>query len=177
MAETIKRLFIKHREIFLYIIFGVVTTAVNWVVYAVMVRILHVDLSAVSDANVVWEMFTGSAGKSLTALFISNLTAWAAGVAVAFITNKIWVFESRVRSVGGIAREFVLFVGTRVFSGLFEWFGTPLLVILGMSQKLFGVEGFPAKILISVLVVILNYVLSKLLVFRKKKHGATEISE
>lgn len=168
MKDKIKNLIVKYKEIITYIIFGVVTTAVNWVVYSIMVRVFNIDLSTVSDNNVIWEMFTGKSGSSLTLLLVSNLIAWVAGVIVAFVTNKIWVFESKEKSVKGVIKEFGLFVGSRIVSGVFEWFGQPLLVMLGMNQTLFGIAGFPAKIVISVIVVILNYVFSKLLVFRKK---------
>ena len=57
----------------------------------------------------------------------------------------------------------------RMFSGVFEIIGPEVLMSAGMRQQLFGIKGFVAKIVISVLVIIMNYVLSKLLVFRNKK--------
>ena len=169
MTEKVKALFKKYQEIISYLFFGVVTTLVNWVVYALMVRLLQVDLSAVeSTDNVVFSLFTGSSGRSLTLLFVANLTAWVVSVLVAFVTNKLWVFDSKTWKIGTVLRELWEFVASRLFTGLFEWFGIPALVMLGLKQSLFGIEGFWAKALVSVLVVVLNYVFSKFIVFRKK---------
>ena len=63
-------------------------------------------------------------------------------------------------------------MASRLATGVIEWFGPLLLFKVGLDQDLFGVKGFVAKIVCSVLVVILNYVFSKLLVFTKKKKGA-----
>lgn len=177
-AKKIKELCIHYKEIILYIIFGIVTTVVNWLVYAFMVKIMGVDLSAFTsdgvikmlfDKSVDFSVFVAENGNQLTALFVSNLVAWVAGVIVAFITNKIWVFESRIKSFGGILKELSLFTASRLITGVIEWFGLPIVIMLGLNQTLFGVEGFLAKIIISIIVVILNYIFSKLLVFKKKK--------
>lgn len=168
---------VKYRELILYIIFGVVTTVVNWIVYALMVRLLKVDLSSFTADGVIrmllqktikFSEFVATNGKQLWALFIANLIAWVAGVAVAFVTNKIWVFESHIKSFHGVMKELGLFVGSRLVTGIIEWFGLPLVIMLGMNQTLFGVQGFFAKVLISVIVVILNYIFSKLIVFKNK---------
>lgn len=168
MQEKLKRLLVRYREPLLYLIFGAVTTLVNWTVYTCLVFALKVDLSAVGETDVLREMLKGEAGRELRTLFICNFVAWAAAVLAAFVTNKLWVFASRVRSFRGVAKEFFLFVGSRVFSGSLEWFGPSLLVMAGIRQKLLGVEGFSAKLIVSVVVIVLNYVLSKLLVFREK---------
>ena len=60
-------------------------------------------------------------------------------------------------------------MSARLLTGIIEMAGVPLLVKLGMDQKIFGVKGMMAKVVVSVLVVILNYVLSKLVIFRKKE--------
>ena len=65
-------------------------------------------------------------------------------------------------------REFLLFVAARIFTGPIEWVGVPLLVSLGLDQKLFNVEGFFANLICMAIVVVLNYVFSKLVIFRKK---------
>ena len=103
---------------------------------------------------------------------VSNVIAWIAAVIFAFITNKLWVFESKSWVPKVAAREFVSFVVSRLATGVIEWFGPLLLFKIGLDQDLFGVKGFVAKIVCSVLVVILNYVFSKLLVFTKKKKSA-----
>ena len=91
-----------------------------------------------------------------------------AGVVFAFVTNKIWVFESKSWKPSVALKEFWLFVLARLITGVLEWFGVPLLVAAGLNQPLFGVDGFVAKLVVSVVVVILNYVFSKLIIFKNK---------
>ncbi len=175
--KKIAELCVYYKEILLYIVFGVVTTLVNWLVYSLMVSLLDVNLSGFSTDTVVtalfgngdFHAFAAENSKQLGALFVANFVAWTAGVIVAFITNKIWVFNSRVKTAGGVIKELLLFTASRLITGVIEWFGLPLVILFGLNQTVFGVEGFLAKIIISVIVVILNYVFSKLLVFKRKK--------
>lgn len=133
------------KEIFSYIFFGVMTTVVNWVVYTALVK---------------------GAGAGIT---VSNTLAWIAAVIFAFVTNKLWVFESKSFKPSVVSREFVSFIASRAVTGALEIFGVPLLVKLGLDQKIFGIDGAISKIIVSVAVIILNYVFSKIIVFRKKK--------
>lgn len=144
--KKIQELFVKYKEIIMYLIFGVGTTAVNWVIYTVLVAF----------GNVV----------NLT---LANIIAWVGAVAFAYITNKLWVFESKSWSPKVVWKELGMFLGARIFSGIFEIGLFPVLVWLGMNQAIFGVEGMLAKVVISVLVIVLNYIFSKLLVFKKKE--------
>lgn len=170
MLEKIKLLFNKYKEIILYIVFGVVTTVTNWIVYAVTVKIMGVDLSSVKvEGNIIYTVFHGSSGKNITLLFIANIIAWLAAVAVAFVTNKLWVFNSKSWKPLTVIKELGSFVSGRIATGLLEWFGIPALVLAGMNQSLFGIEGFPAKVIVSVIVVVVNYFFSKFIVFRNKK--------
>ncbi len=163
--EKIKALFLKYKEIIMYIIFGVLTTLVNWVVYWVLMKAFG---SAVGNEEILFTVF----GKEITVnylfIFIANFVAWVAGVIFAFVTNKIWVFESKSWRFGLVMKELWLFVLARLITGVLEWFGVPLLVAIGLNQPLFGADGFVAKLVVSVIVVILNYVFSKLIIFRKK---------
>lgn len=143
--KKIKELLVHYKEIILYLVFGVLTTLVNWLTYSILVKFLSVNMN------------------------VSNVTAWIAGVLFAYITNRIFVFESKTHTLAGILKEFWLFVLARGVTGVLEIGGLPLLVKLGLNQTIFGVEGFLAKIIISVVVVILNYVFSKLIIFRKKE--------
>lgn len=79
------------------------------------------------------------------------------------------MFESKSWVPKVAAREFVSFVASRLATGVIEWFGPLLLFKIGLDQDLFGVKGFVAKIVCSVLVVILNYVFSKLLGIHQKE--------
>lgn len=163
--EKIKGLFIKYKEIIMYIIFGVLTTLVNWVVYWLMEPLLS---SAMHGDQVIWTIFGKNITMSILSIFLANFIAWVAGVVFAFVTNKIWVFESKSWRFGLVMKELWLFVLARLITGVLEWFGVPLLVAMGLNQPLFGAEGFVAKLIVSVVVVILNYVFSKLIIFRKK---------
>ncbi|MBQ2801091.1 MAG: GtrA family protein [Lachnospiraceae bacterium] len=144
--KKIQELFVKYKEIIMYLIFGVGTTVVNWGIYTVIVML----------------------GKEVN-LTIANIIAWVGAVAFAYITNKLWVFESKSWSLEVVWKELGMFLGARIFSGIFEIGLFPVLVWLGMNQAIFGVEGMLAKVIISVLVVVLNYIFSKLLVFKKKE--------
>lgn len=141
---NLRELWKKYREIVSYLFFGGATTLVNWVIYAVCVRVT---------------------GGALTA---SNAAAWLGAVLFAFVVNKIFVFQSKSRGAADILREAVLFFGSRAATGVLEIFLPGLLYRIGLDQAIFGVEGFAAKIVVSVAVIVLNYVFSKLLIFRKK---------
>ena len=150
----IKELFLKYKEIIMYLIFGVLTTLVSWGSYA------------------LFEMLLGTFIKDVILLSsVANVLSWIIAVLFAFVTNKLWVFDSKSWKGSVVVKELGAFVGSRVLTGCLEWFGVPLLMIIGINQSILGIEGMVAKVLISVIVVILNYVLSKLLVFRKKKNN------
>ena len=92
---------------------------------------------------------------------LSNIVAWVVAVAFAYLTNKPFVFRSHDWSVKTVIPELAKFVGCRVGSGAIET------VILFIAVDLLGWNGNLWKLLTSVIVVILNYIGSKLLVFRK----------
>lgn len=128
----------KYRSEIIYLVFGVLTTAVNYLVYYPCFHYL----------------------KSAS---VSNAIAWIGAVLFAFVTNKPFVFGSHDWSVKTAAPEFLKFVGTRIASG-----GAETLILL-LAVDLLGWNGNLWKLITSVLVVALNYVGSKLLVFRGKK--------
>ena len=138
MMEKIKLLLKKHYDILVYLVFGVLTTVVNYLVYLPCYNLL--GLPAV----------------------VSNVIAWAAAVAFAYVTNKPFVFRSHDWSAKTVVPELTKFVGTRVASGAMES------AIIWFAVDLLGGNGNLWKLATSVLVVVLNYVGSKLLVFRKK---------
>lgn len=135
----------KNKEIINYIIFGVLTTAVNWVIYTITTNIIGIDIN------------------------IANIIAWFGAVLFAYVTNKLFVFESKKWDIALVMKELSLFFGSRVLSGIVEIGGFSLLVFIGMDQTMFGIKGFVAKAFISIFVIVLNYVFSKLLVFKKDK--------
>lgn len=138
MLNQFRSLWEKYRSILIYLIFGVLTTAVNYLVYIPCLNLLGLKAS------------------------VSNVIAWCVAVLFAFLTNKPFVFESKDWSVKTVVPEFTKFVGTRVASGLMET------VILMVAVDMLGWNGVIWKLVTSVIVVILNYIGSKLLVFRRK---------
>ena len=139
-----KNLITRHKEIILYLFFGVTTTVVNWAVYALMTAVLHADMT------------------------LANAVAWVAAVVYAFITNKLFVFESKSLASGVLLREGVKFFSARIASGIVEILLPAVMVAVGLNGTLFGLEGGIAKAVVSIVVIVMNYVLSKWLVFRKK---------
>ena len=148
----IKELYNKYKELILYIFVGGLTTIVNWGSYALCTKLIPVT-------------------NTERLVLYSNIAAWIIAVIFAYITNKCWVFESKTDTLSDMFREFVSFIGARILTGVMEIFGVPFLVMLGLDQTLFGVEGFLAKIILSIISTILNYVFSKLFIFKK---GAVE---
>lgn len=143
----IVKLFKKYREQIMYLVFGVATTLVNWVVYAIMQKLFHAEMT------------------------LSNAVAWVISVLFAYVTNKLFVFESKSWKPNVVAREAATFVGARALTGVFDTFFPTLLFKLGLNQPILGIEGFAAKLAAAVVVIVLNYVFSKLIVFRKSKKG------
>lgn len=152
MFKTIQELLIKYKEIILYLIMGVATTVVNWVAYAIFVKLFPSHIQIL--------------GMALNIL-IANIIAWIIAVLFAYVTNKIFVFESYSWKPVFVAKEFGLFVSARAITGIFEILCVPFLVSIGLNQTILGVEGMLSKIAVSVIVMILNYVFSKLIIFKK----------
>ena len=149
--EKLKKLL--NRETVLYIIFGVATTAVNYVVF----HLLY---------NVLWHQ-----RNSLTA----NAAAFVAAVIFAFVVNKLFVFESRSWNADTLKREIPSFLAARIGSFGIEEAG---LFLAEKVLKLGGIIAFTAgslsldwitviKVALAFVVVALNYVFCKLIVFKK----------
>ncbi len=164
MKEFLK----KYREIIVYLVFGVITTVVNWVVYF----------------GIIWGAKTifGYHDESLALYWyrmIAQVVAWVAGVLVAFFTNKKYVFLDNNNEARYVVRKLIEFSTSRLATLLLDTVVTfSTLAILGfVGYKTFTVAIGPlgldvsadliSKLLASILVVIGNYVLSKLFVFKK----------
>ena len=139
MIDKIKKICNDRKELILYLIFGVLTTAVSYISYAVFYY-------AVTKSG-----------------FASNVFSWIVSVTFAFITNKIFVFESKDFSFGKFFAEFMSFYGCRLLSGILETF------IIWITVDKLGYNSMLMKIVVGIIVVILNYIFSKLFVFREKK--------
>ena len=165
--NTIKKLFNKYKEIILYVIFGVLTTLVNWIVYAITIPLFS---AAFNGESVMFTVGGADVTYDAFAMLLANIIAWIAGVLFAFVTNKLFVFESKSWQPSVAFKEFWLFVTARLITGVMEWFFPSLLFELGLNQPIFGIKGFAAKLIVSVVVIILNYVFSKLIIFRNKEN-------
>lgn len=137
MFEKIRALVMKHWDMVSYLFFGVLTTVVNYLVYLPLY-----NLAGISAA-------------------VSNIIAWVAAVAFAYVTNKPFVFKSHDWSMKTVLPELGKFVGCRAASGGLET------ALVFLTVDVCGWDGNLWKLIISVVVVILNYVSSKRLVFRK----------
>lgn len=141
-------------ELIKYIVFGVLTTLVSLGTF---------------------KLFDVLLGERL--YLVSNIISWIFSVIFAFVTNKLWVFESKSWKTAIAGKEFISFIGARLFSLGVEEAGLWLLVsVLKMGAiQPFSIFGFEvngnliAKVIMQVVVVILNYVFSKFLIFKKKK--------
>lgn len=133
MIELIK----KYKNFIAYAVFGVLTTVINIAVYTLCYEYMGIS-------NV-----------------ISNIIAWFVAVAFAFVTNKLWVFDSKSTERKTLMYEIVTFLGCRLMTGVLD---------VGIMYVCVDVLGWPSvfmKVMSNVLVIILNYVASKLVIFRK----------
>lgn len=162
--EKIKKLFhaLLNKETITYVIFGVLTTLVNLVVFKAF------DV-----------IFSGKL------YLLTNSIAWIAAVVFAYVTNKLFVFESKSWKFDVLKKEIPSFIGARVASYFIEqaglWFFVEILhfdektfdfIIITLSGKMV------AKLILGVVVVIINYVLSKFIIFAKKERtGKPETQE
>ena len=138
MINMIKDLIRKYKFIILYGIFGVLTTAINIGVYGALYNGLGVS-------NV-----------------ISNVIAWVISVLFAFITNKLWVFESKSFNFKLFLTELGSFTVCRVATGVLD------LGIMFVGVDLLNGPAIILKVASNIIVIILNYVMSKIFVFKKK---------
>ena len=141
--EKIKELCIKHREILVYLIVGVMTTVFAWAI-----RFLW---------NIVF--YAGTAHPLPIQTTILTIVEFIAGVSFAYPTNRKWVFRS---TNPNILKEAAGFVSARLTTLAIQMLLN--LVIINLLH----VNFYVATVVIGIIVVILNYVFSKLLVFRKK---------
>ena len=144
MLEKIKALCIKHREILVYLIVGGLTTVVAWA------------------AKFLWNFifYAGTPYPSSAQNFVLSVVDWVAGVAFAYPTNRKWVFRSKNPN---ILREASGFVLSRVATLLLN------ILMMQLLVNVLHVNLYAATVLCAVLVIVGNYVFSKLLVFRKSK--------
>lgn len=138
MMKTIKALFEKYKSLILYVFFGGCTTLINWLAY-------YLCYSVAKIPNVP-----------------STIIAWVLAVAFAFITNKIWVFDSKAFDRKTLLHEIWTFTAARIATGVLD------VAIMYVTVDVLGWNANLWKLLSNIVVIVLNYVFSKLIVFKKK---------
>ena len=137
MIAKIRALVEKYWDIFSYLFFGGLTTVVNYIVYLPCYNWLGISAA------------------------VSNVIAWVVAVAFAYVTNKPFVFKSHDWSLKTVGPELTKFVGCRIGSGLLET------ALIFLTVDWLGWNGNVMKLILAVVVVLLNYIGSKLIVFKK----------
>lgn len=138
--KKIMELLKRYEEVIRYLIVGVLTTVVSLVTYYICV-------------------FTFLDPKVALELQIANIISWICSVAFAYIANRIFVFKSKSKK---LVKEISSFVSSRIITLLLDMGLMFLMVtLLNMNDKI-------SKIIVQVVVIVLNYVLSKIFVFKKK---------
>ena len=135
--ERINKYILKYKDVIPYLFFGVCTTLVNIVVYWGCAR---------------WLSF---------GTMVSTIIAWIMAVLFAYITNRKWVFKSLAKTKTEVAREILSFFGCRIATGVVDWLCMLIFV------ELLKLDDVVVKILANILVVVLNYVASKMIIFKR----------
>ena len=135
----IRNLYQKYRDVIPYLFFGICTTLVNIIVYWAMAYPLNCST------------------------MVSTVVAWIMSVLFAYVTNRKWVFHSNASGLKGIFKEIISFFSCRLATGVVD-FG-----LMWMFVDFLHYNDVVIKVIANVLVIILNYVASKLFIFRHKK--------
>lgn len=133
----IRKLFLKYKAPILYLFWGGVTTVINIVTYWLCYDVLSMNNS------------------------ISNIIAWFLTISVAYITNRVWVFDSKNTGVIHVLKEIGSFFACRIATGIID------LIIMYITVDMLLLPGTPFKIVSNVIVIILNYIASKVFIFNK----------
>lgn len=145
LPKPLQNIYYKYEEKWLYLVFGVLTTVVSFLAAGISKHLLE------------------SAGFNVDAIgTISTIISWICAVTFAYLTNRVWVFESHASNGKEILTEALSFYGGRVFTLLVE----TAMMWLGFSVM--GINYWITKIAANVIVLILNYIISKIFVFREK---------
>ena len=136
-----KNLYLKNKEIINYLIFGALTTVVSFISYYLFARILLIDE------------------------VISNALSWFFSVLFAYITNKLFVFESKTFEKKNLFKEIISFFLARILTGILCD-----VLIFALFVKIFKINDIISKLITQVIVIVLNYLFSKLYIFRKKEY-------
>lgn len=137
--QRIMEIYKKYRELIEYGFWGVMTTLVNYIVYFSCTKLAGIGY------------------------LVSNVAAWCVAVLFAFLVNKVFVFRASSWRLKTLVWEFGSFTSARVLSGVMET------GLLWLFVQQWGFSDAVIKIVAGVLVIIINYVFSKLVIFRKRE--------
>ena len=167
--SKIKKFFNKYREIIIYLIFGVLTTLVGMGIKFGLLALWKIAFN-IPNNDTESQMYLAGA-------YIAQGISWVAAVLFAFFTNRKWVFTKADRNAP-ILPQLGKFVGGRVATGAVEFIVTPLATMLigilvpqttTIVILMWNLAEFIATAGVAVIVIIGNYIFSKLLVFKNKK--------
>lgn len=127
----------KNKQLLLYLFFGICTTAINTICYWLL-------YDALTLSNIV-----------------STILAWLAAVVFAFVTNKVFVFESKRTNTTDRINEVISFFGCRLLTGILD------VAIMAFAVDMLQWNGLLWKLISNIIVTIINYIASKFLIFRK----------
>lgn len=127
------------KEIILYLVFGVLTTLINIVVYYLFASVLNLST------------------------FLSNAIAWFLSVMFAYVTNRYFVFSEHAIGFKSVVFECFKFYSGRIFTGVVD------MALMVFLVDVCHYDDFIVKIIVNIVVVVLNYVISKLLIFKRKE--------
>ena len=164
-SEGRKELFKKYREIIMYLIFGVLTTVVSIVGYIVFRAVFPNAQSVTEQLSWIFTL-TSRFGIESNTVF-PNILSWILASTFAFITNRLFVFRSENKTFGKVLLEALRFYASRISTLLVDVILMFLLVDLTGFHA--GWYELLAKIFTNVVVIVLNYIFSKLFVFARSK--------
>lgn len=144
--QKLRQLYEKYKDLIPYGIFGVCTTLVNIASYA---------------------MFTRQMGMGVMPATIGS---WVLAVLFAYVTNRKWVFKSTASTSAEILKEMGSFFLCRLATGVLDW------AIMLLFVELMGLDDLVIKVLSNVIVIVLNYVASKFLIFKHSEPASSESS-
>ena len=137
MIKWIEKMWNRYKDIFWYCFFGGLTTVVNIIVFYLFNDVISFHY------------------------MVANVIAWVVAVLFAYITNRTWVFKSKITGTKAIIKELLIFVWFRVLSLLMEY------IILFIMIELLGVREMASKLVAQIVVIVANYVFSKWIIFKK----------
>ena len=136
--DKIWNIYLKHKEIINYLIFGALGTLVSIASYEIC-RLLGLEI------------------------VVSNIISWIITVLFVYVTNKIFVFKSKSESKGQLIKELISFIVARIVTLIIET------LILYFGTYILKINDLIVKIVAQIIIIILNYIFSKLIIFKKDK--------